>query len=141
MGRASLLRTGMLLAALGGAAVGAARADDAFYSDAKVTPVIEQALADLPGKVVSMAVVEYPPGGRTDSHRHAGSHTLVYVLDGELEFQVTGKPVVTLKAGQPFYEAPTDIHAVSRNASRTAPAKFLVVFVKDAGSPVLEPAH
>jgi hypothetical protein len=30
-----------------------------------------------------------------------------------------------------FYELPTDIHLVSKNAGDTEPAKFLVFFVKD----------
>ena len=42
--------------------------------------------------------------------------------------------------GQTFYEGPDDVHIVSRNASHTAPAKFLVVFVKAKGAPILVPA-
>jgi quercetin dioxygenase-like cupin family protein len=39
--------------------------------------------------------------------------------------------------GQTFYEGPDDVHTVSRNASQTVPAKFLVFFVKDKGAPIL----
>jgi quercetin dioxygenase-like cupin family protein len=53
--------------------------------------------------------------------------------------QVKGGQEVTLTRGQSFYEGPEDIHVVSRNASNTKPAKFLVVFVKDKGSPTLAP--
>jgi quercetin dioxygenase-like cupin family protein len=49
--------------------------------------------------------------------------------------QVEGGKAVTLGPGQTFYESPTDIHSVSKNASNTQPAKFLVVFVKDKGAP------
>ena len=49
-----------------------------------------------------------------------------------------GKPV-TLTAGQTFYEGPNDIHTVGRNASKTMPAKFLVVLLKDRDAPVLTP--
>jgi len=38
-----------------------------------------------------------------------------------------------------FYEGPDDVHIVGRNASQTAPAKFLVFLVKDKGAPVLTP--
>ena len=41
----------------------------------------------------------------------------------------------TLKAGQTFYEGPADIHVVGRNASNTAPARFVVVFLKSQGGP------
>ena len=39
-----------------------------------------------------------------------------------------------------FYEAPGDVHTLSRNASQTERAKFLVFFVKDKRAPILVPA-
>lgn len=53
--------------------------------------------------------------------------------------QVKGEVPVTLHPGQTFYEAPTDIHLIGRNASRTEPEKFLVFFVKDKGLPPVLP--
>jgi len=55
--------------------------------------------------------------------------------------QVKGGKEVTLGPGQMFYESPEDIHSVSKNASSTKPAKFLVFFVKDKGAPPTVPAH
>ena len=52
-----------------------------------------------------------------------------------------GGKQVTLKPGQTFYEGPDDIHVVDRNASKTKPAKFLVVLIKDNGAPALVPAR
>jgi len=52
-----------------------------------------------------------------------------------------GGKEVTLKPGQTFYEGPDDIHTVGRNASRTRPAKFVVVLLKDKGAPILVPAN
>ncbi|MBM3768432.1 MAG: cupin, partial [Acidobacteria bacterium] len=49
-------------------------------------------------------------------------------------------PLLTLKPGETFYETPADIHSVSRNASKTQPAKILVFFVKDKGAPTTVPA-
>ena len=45
--------------------------------------------------------------------------------------QVNGGPRLTLGAGQTFYESPSDIHTVSANASKTEPAKFLAILIKD----------
>jgi quercetin dioxygenase-like cupin family protein len=45
-------------------------------------------------------------------------------------------PAVTLHPGQTYYESPSDIHTISENASKTAPAKMLVFIVKDKGAPV-----
>jgi quercetin dioxygenase-like cupin family protein len=53
--------------------------------------------------------------------------------------QVKDGREVTLKAGETFYEGPDDVHTVGRNASKTEPAKFVVVLLKDKGAPVLVP--
>ena len=53
---------------------------------------------------------------------------------------VKGGKEVTLGPGQTFFESPRDVHAVSRNASTTKPAKFLVFFVKQKGAPITVPA-
>ena len=53
--------------------------------------------------------------------------------------QVKGGKEVTLAPGQTFYEGPTDVHVVGRNASKTQSAKFLVLLVKDKGAPALIP--
>ncbi len=95
-------------------------------------------LADYPGKEGRMIEVSYPPGAKDVVHRH-DAHAFVYVLEGEVVMQLKGKPAVTLKAGQTFYEGPNDIHVVGRNASSTAPARFAVVLLKGRGAPVLTP--
>jgi quercetin dioxygenase-like cupin family protein len=95
-------------------------------------------LPDYPGKEGRMIEVSYPPGAKDVVHRH-DAHAFVYVLEGEIVMQLKGKPAVTLKPGQTFYEGPTDVHVVGRNASSTKPAKFVVVFLKAKGAPILTP--
>ena len=95
-------------------------------------------LADYPGKEGRMIEVSYPPGAKDVVHRH-DAHAFVYVLEGEIVMQLKGKPAVTLQAGQTFYEGPTDIHVVGRNASSTEPARFVVVLLKATGAPILTP--
>jgi len=97
-------------------------------------------LADYPGKESLMLEVSYPPGAQDMVHRH-DAHAFVYVLEGQIVMQVKGKPAVTLKAGQTFYEGPTDVHVVGRNASNTEPARFVVVLLKAKGAPVLTPVN
>ena len=46
-----------------------------------------------------------------------------------------GDSPLTVHAGEVFYESPTDLHIVSRNASETEPAKLLVFYVKAKGTP------
>jgi quercetin dioxygenase-like cupin family protein len=108
--------------------------------EAVVTPLMTKELAGLPGKETLMITVQYGPGQSSTVHRH-NAHTFVYVLEGSVVMQVKGGEQVTLSPGQPFYEGPDDIHTVSRNASTTRPAKFLVLFVKNKGAPVTVPAQ
>jgi len=95
-------------------------------------------LPDYPGKEGRMIEVSYPPGAQDVVHRH-DANAFVYVLEGKIIMQLKGKPAVALKAGQTFYEGPTDVHVVGRNASNTEPARFVVVLLKAKGAPVLTP--
>jgi quercetin dioxygenase-like cupin family protein len=106
--------------------------------DAKVTSLMSKPLSDNPGKELLMITVEYPPGASDPVHRH-NAQALVYVLEGSIVMGVNGETPVTLTAGQTFYEGPNDVHTVGRNASKTMPAKFLVVLLKDKDAPVLIP--
>ena len=104
--------------------------------EAVVTPLMTKALADLPGKEAVMITVEYPPGSVDPVHRH-DAHAFIYVLEGSIVMQVKGSKEVTLTPGQTFYEGPNDVHVVGKNASTTKPAKFVVVFIKKQGAPIL----
>jgi quercetin dioxygenase-like cupin family protein len=106
----------------------------------KVTPLVTKELPEMPGKEATMVTVEYAPGGSSAAHRH-NAHVFVYVLEGTIVMQVKGGREVTLGPGQTFYESPTDVHTVSRNASSTKPAKFVVFFVKQTGAPATVPAN
>lgn len=109
-------------------------ADSPQQTDAaRVTTLLTRALPDIEGKEVTMLTVEYPPGASSPPHRH-DANTFVYVLEGSVIMQVDGGKEVTLEPGDTFYESPADVHRVSRNASATRPAKFLVFFVKNAGA-------
>ena len=112
----------------------------AVAQDAKVTPLMAKDLAGIAGPEGTMITVEYAPGGSSNVHRH-NAHVFVYVLEGSIAMQVKGGKEVTLEPGQTFYESPSDVHTVSRNASSTKPAKFLVFMVKQKGAPPTVPAE
>ncbi len=101
-------------------------------------PLMTKDLIGMPGKEVRMQVVTSAPGASSPVHRH-NAQVFVYVLSGNMEMQVKGQAPVQLSAGQTFYESPNDIHAESRNLSKTEPAKFLVVMVIDKGAPTTIP--
>jgi quercetin dioxygenase-like cupin family protein len=104
-----------------------------------ITPLITKDLAVLPGEQVLMYTVDFPPGFSSPIHRH-NAQVSVYVLEGSVVMQVRGQKELTLGPGQTFYEDPNDIHIVSRNASSTKPAKFLVFLINKKGAPLVIPA-
>jgi quercetin dioxygenase-like cupin family protein len=125
-------RTAALILSLSLAGGTAAANDDA------VKLLMSKDLSGVPGKEISMITVEYPPGASTPMHTH-GAQAMVYVLEGSIVMQVKGGAPETLGPGQTYYEGLDDVHLVSRNASKTAPAKFVVFLVKQKGAPILTP--
>jgi quercetin dioxygenase-like cupin family protein len=130
----------LLIAATSACAQNESKPDGAGAQDTVITPLMSKELANIPGKEGMMLTVEYAPGASTPPHRH-NAHVFVYVLEGSITMQCHGADPVTLAAGQTFYESPNDVHMVSRNASSTKPAKFLVHLVKDKGVPPVLPAQ
>jgi quercetin dioxygenase-like cupin family protein len=99
----------------------------------KVTPAFSEAIANIPGKSLIAATVEYQPGGKSPPHHHAKSAFITgYVLSGAIRSQVDDGPVTVYKAGEHFTETPGAHHRVSENASDTEPAKLLAIFVVDS---------
>lgn len=97
-----------------------------------IKPDFSTPIANVPGKSVKTVLVTYGPGMSSPSHTHAKSAFIVaYVLEGEITSAVNGEAPKTYKAGQYWTEKPGDHHGVSANASKTNPAKLLVIFVVD----------
>ncbi|MGH8788341.1 MAG: cupin domain-containing protein [Cupriavidus necator] len=106
--------------------------------DVSVKQLRTEPLPEYPGKEAEMIVVEYAPGAADPVHRH-DAHALVYVLEGSIIMGLKGGKEVTLKPGDTFHEGPNDIHTVGRNASKTQPAKFIAVLIKNKGAPLFTP--
>ena len=99
-----------------------------------VTRLMTKDLPDVPGKEGMVETVDFAAGEASQPHRH-NADLFVYVLQGSIITQVKGGSLQTLHAGDVFYESPSDLHIVSRNASETKPAKLLVFYVKKKGAP------
>lgn len=123
--RMGYLAAAVCALALSGPTVFAANADTA----AKVAPQFMHALPNIPGKVMSVVTVSYAPGAASPGHRHGQAFVYAYVLEGKVRTQVEGEPEKVLGPGESWFEAPGAHHMVSGNASKTEPAKFLVVFI------------
>lgn len=112
----------------------------AAETHAQVNTLFTKPLPEAPGKEIKVITVNYTPGEVDAIHQH-DAHVVVYVLEGEIEMQVRGGVLQRLGPGQVFYESPQDVHTVSRNASKTKPAKFLVFFIKNETGPILTNVH
>ena len=124
-----------LLAATGMAFTGVATAHGAGDT---VKPNFSREIPNIPGKSLVAVEVLYPPGGASLPHRHARSSFIyAYVVSGSIASKVNDEPERVYKAGESFFEAPGSRHPVSRNASKTEPAKLLAVFVVDSADTAL----
>jgi len=122
----------MRLAALLLVAASTVWAQDAPRSVGK--DLMVKQLGDLAGQEAVVRANVYPPGTSNPPHRH-DAHVFLHVLEGQLVVQLKGRDPVTLNAGDTYYEAPDDIHVVSRNPSDKVPAKALIFMVKKTGAP------
>ena len=99
----------------------------------RVETVFEHAIPNIAGKSLVALVVTYAPGGKSPSHRHAGSAFIyAHVLSGSIRSQVDDEPARVYRAGEGFHELPLAHHRVSENASEREPARLLAVFVVDS---------
>jgi len=123
-------------ALLGGAALMALSRAVLAQAPKPSTPIFTRDLPDidLRGWSVTAVEVSYGPGERSAPHRHPGI-TIAYVLEGEVRSKIDDGPEQTYGPGQMFLETPNQLHAVSRNASTTKPAKLLAILLADKTKP------
>ena len=88
----------------------------------------------VPGREVVQVRVELAPGVVFGRHRHPGEE-IVYVLGGSLEYEVEGRPPVTLGAGDVLFIPAGTIHA-ARNVGRGNGAE-LATYVVEKGTPLV----
>lgn len=128
----------VIAAACSGVALGIAVPATAHGTGETITPNFQHAIPNLPGKSLTAVVVDYAPGAASLPHEHAKSAFIyAYVISGEIESQVNDGPTRIYHAGERFFEEPGAIHRISRNASRSKPAKLLAVFVANSDDKIL----
>jgi quercetin dioxygenase-like cupin family protein len=89
----------------------------------------------VPGREVVQVRVDFDPGSAFGRHRHPGEE-IAYVLEGSLEYQVDGKPPVTLRVGDVLFIPARAVHS-ARNVGRGNGAE-LATYVVEKGKPLLE---
>lgn len=88
----------------------------------------------IPGREVVQARIDIAPGMVAPRHYHPGEE-IIYVLEGTLEYQIDGKPPVTLKAGDVLFVPAGAIHK-AKNVGTTNGAE-LATYVVEKKKPLL----
>jgi quercetin dioxygenase-like cupin family protein len=87
-----------------------------------------------PGREAIQVRVDLAPGVAFPNHTHPGEE-IIYVLEGTLEYQVEGKPPVTLKAGDVLFIPAGTIHSAKNAGSVTG--SELATYIVEKGKPLL----
>ena len=114
-------------------------ADAQAQTGQRTTELFKQEMTDVMGRHLTVRLTERDPGNGSAAHRHPGSHTVGYILEGTYEVKIDNGPARTLKAGEVFYEYPNALHAISRNPSTTEKLKYLIIQVSDPSKPATVP--
>jgi quercetin dioxygenase-like cupin family protein len=89
----------------------------------------------IPGREVVQTIVELNPGVTSPRHTHRGEE-IVYVLEGApLEYQVEGRPSVTLKPGDVLFIPAGAVHAAKNVGNRKGAELATYIVLK--GQPLL----
>jgi quercetin dioxygenase-like cupin family protein len=87
-----------------------------------------------PGREAVQVRVDLAPGVAFGKHTHPGEE-IIYVLEGSLEYQIEGKPPITLKAGDVLFIPAGTIHAARNVGSGTG--SELATYIVEKGKPLL----
>jgi len=86
------------------------------------------------GREVIQVRVELDPGVTFGRHRHPGEE-IIYVLEGSWEYEVEGKPALTLEAGDVLFIPAGVVHA-AKNVGSGHGAE-LATYIVEKGKPLL----
>jgi quercetin dioxygenase-like cupin family protein len=95
---------------------------------------LQQHDLSVPGREVVQVRVDFGPGVGFGRHTHPGEE-IVYVLEGSLEYEVEGKPAVTLKAGSVLFIPAGTIHAAKNVGSGNGAE--LATYIVEKGKPLV----
>jgi quercetin dioxygenase-like cupin family protein len=89
----------------------------------------------IPGWEEVQARVDLDPGHIAANHRHPGEE-IIYVVEGTIEYDLEGKPPVTLKAGEVLFVPKGVVHS-AKNVGTTNAAE-IGTYIVPKGQPLLE---
>jgi quercetin dioxygenase-like cupin family protein len=96
---------------------------------------LQQHDLSIPGREMVQVRVDIAPGVLAAKHNHPGEE-IIYVLEGKLEYQLEGKPPVTLKAGEVLF-IPAGVPHTAKNVGKTNGAE-LATYIVEKGKPLVK---
>lgn len=88
----------------------------------------------VPGRQVIQVRIDFAPGVLAPNHSHPGEE-IVYAIEGSMEYQMQGRPPVTLKPGEVLFIPAGTIHSVKNVGSGNAAE--LATYVVESGKPLV----
>lgn len=99
--------------------------------------VVKTGDVSVPWREAVIANVEIAPGGSVGRHTHPGDE-ISYVVAGEGEILMEGKPPLKIKPGDGFVVPGGTKHDAHNTGEQ--PLKLIVVYVVEKGKPLATPA-
>ena len=98
-----------------------------------VRRIIQRAPSSIPGREIVQVETEIPAGVESGWHVHPGEE-VGYIIAGEVEMKVEGRPTVILRAGDGFLIPPRTPH----NARDLGPetGRMLSTYIVEQGQPL-----
>jgi quercetin dioxygenase-like cupin family protein len=103
-----------------------------------VRRIIQRAPSSIPGREIVQVETEIPAGVESGWHVHPGEE-VGYIIAGEVEMKVEGRPTVILRAGDGFLIPPRTPH----NARDLGPetGRMLSTYIVEQGQPLASFVH
>jgi quercetin dioxygenase-like cupin family protein len=95
---------------------------------------LQQHDLSIPGREVVQVRVDIASGVLAPNHSHPGEE-IVYVIEGLLEYQIEGRPPVTLGAGEVLFIPAGTIHSAKNVGSVNAAE--LATYIVEKGKPLV----
>jgi quercetin dioxygenase-like cupin family protein len=123
----------IMIAASGVADAAHAQQPAATQAGTRRTPLQQHDLS-APGRELIQVRVDFDPGYASPNHTHPGEE-IIYVIEGNIEYQVDGQPTKTYKAGEVLMVPAGAVHA-AKNVGSTNAAE-LATYIVEKGKPLI----
>src|SRR3954454_6863124 len=92
---------------------------------------LQHSASSIPGREIVQVLTEIPSGVESGWHQHPGEE-VGYILAGRVEMEISGKPILTLNAGDPFLIPPRTPHNATDVGADTG--QMLSTYIVEVGA-------